>query len=63
MYKHINLNIHYNNKNTSSHYSIRQGNYYRYEIPKYDVKSFASFAMEWFKNARAEKVTVAPSPL
>jgi hypothetical protein len=36
---------------------------YRYLIPKYDVKSFVSFAKEWYKNAHGEKVPVPQSPL
>ncbi|XP_011498107.1 PREDICTED: uncharacterized protein LOC105362367 [Ceratosolen solmsi marchali] len=35
---------------------------YRYLIPKHDVKSFVSFAKEWFKNAHGEKVPVPQSP-
>lgn len=43
--------------------SIRQGNFYRYEIPNYDIKSFVSFTNDWYKNTRAQKIAVAPSPL
>lgn len=43
--------------------SIRQGNFYRYEIPKFDVKSFVSFAQEFYRNARAERILPPASPL
>ena len=36
---------------------------YRYQITKYDINSFVSFAKEWYKNARAESVPVPQSPL
>lgn len=41
---------------------LRQGKFYRYEIKKYDIKSFVSFAQDWYKNTTPEKVPVAPSP-
>ena len=41
---------------------MRQGKYYKYEIKKYDVKSFVSFAQEWYKNATPQKVPVPPTP-
>ncbi|KAJ6639353.1 Thioredoxin domain-containing protein [Pseudolycoriella hygida] len=41
---------------------IRQGKFYRYEIPNYDIESFVSFAQEFYKNARAEKIPVPSSP-
>ncbi|XP_031625070.1 thioredoxin domain-containing protein [Contarinia nasturtii] len=41
---------------------IRQGNFYRYDIPKYDIKSFVSFAQEFYRNARAEKIKAPASP-
>lgn len=41
---------------------IRQGNYYRYDIRKYDVKSFVSFAQEFYRNSRAEKIKTPASP-
>ncbi|KAG4077913.1 hypothetical protein HA402_013847 [Bradysia odoriphaga] len=41
---------------------IRQGKFYRYEIPNFDIESFVSFAQEFYKNARAEKVPVPSSP-
>lgn len=43
--------------------SIRQGNFYRYEIPNYDVKAFISFAQATYKNARTENIKVPASPL
>ena len=36
---------------------------YRYQLPLYDVNSFASFATDWFKNAKAESIPVPKSPL
>nr|CAD7401571.1 unnamed protein product [Timema cristinae] len=41
---------------------LRQGKLYRYNIPKYDVGSFAAFATDWYKNARAEPIPVPKSP-
>lgn len=43
--------------------SIRQGKFYRYDIPLFDIKSFVSFAQEFYKNARAEAIPVPASPL
>lgn len=42
---------------------IRQGKFYRYEASVYDVKAFVSFAHEFYKNSKAEKIQVPPSPL
>ncbi|XP_076761955.1 protein disulfide-isomerase A4 [Xylocopa sonorina] len=41
---------------------FRHGKMYRYQIPKYDINSFVSFAKEWYRNARAEPVPVPQSP-
>ncbi|XP_012289040.1 thioredoxin domain-containing protein [Orussus abietinus] len=41
---------------------FKQGKMYRYQIPKYDVSSFVSFARDWYKNARSERVPVPQSP-
>ncbi|XP_046421562.1 uncharacterized protein [Neodiprion pinetum] len=41
---------------------FRQGKMYRYHIPKYDVKSFVSFAKDWWKNSHGERVPVPQSP-
>ncbi|CAK9823382.1 Thioredoxin domain-containing protein [Anthophora retusa] len=41
---------------------FRHGKMYRYQIPKYDIKSFVSFAKEWYRNMRAEVVPVPQSP-
>ncbi|XP_050087193.1 thioredoxin domain-containing protein [Anopheles aquasalis] len=41
---------------------LRQGKYYRYEITKYDIKSFVTFAQDWYKNAKGERVPVPLSP-
>lgn len=35
---------------------------YRYNIPKYDIASFVTFATEWYRNARAEAVPVPKTP-
>ena len=44
-------------------FRFRQGRMYRYQIPKYDVASFAAFATDWYKNAKAEKIPAPKSPL
>uniref|UniRef100_A0A182Q7Z4 Thioredoxin domain-containing protein n=1 Tax=Anopheles farauti TaxID=69004 RepID=A0A182Q7Z4_9DIPT len=41
---------------------LRQGKYYRYEISKYDIKSFVTFAQDWYRNAKAERIPVPLSP-
>jgi len=41
---------------------FRQGKMYRYQIPKYDVNAFVSFAKDWWKNAHGEKIPVPQSP-
>ncbi|BES95551.1 unnamed protein product [Nesidiocoris tenuis] len=41
---------------------FRLGKMYHYNIPRYDVASFVSFASDWYKNARSEKVPVPKSP-
>ncbi|XP_075232149.1 protein disulfide-isomerase A4 [Lycorma delicatula] len=41
---------------------FRLGKMYRYNIPKYNVASFVSFASDWYKNARAVDVPVPKSP-
>lgn len=41
---------------------FRSGRMYRYQIPKYDVSSFAAFATDWYKNAKAESIPVPKSP-
>lgn len=44
-------------------YSFRHGKMYRYDTGRYDIISLVSFAKEWYKNVRAEKVPVPQSPL
>lgn len=44
-------------------YSFRHGKMYRYDTGRYDINSLVSFAKEWYKNVRAEKVPVPQSPL
>ncbi|XP_061711240.1 thioredoxin domain-containing protein [Cydia pomonella] len=41
---------------------FRLGKVYRYNIPKNDVKSFVTFAQDWYKNAKAESVPLVSSP-
>ncbi|KAI8424292.1 hypothetical protein MSG28_002842 [Choristoneura fumiferana] len=41
---------------------FRHGKVYRYNIPKNDVKSFVTFAQDWYKNAKAETVPLVASP-
>ncbi|XP_065340473.1 thioredoxin domain-containing protein [Cloeon dipterum] len=41
---------------------FRQGKLYRYPLDKLDVPSLASFATEWYRNARAEPVPTPLSP-
>lgn len=49
-------------KEVPSFIFLRQGKFYRYEIKKYDIKSFVTFAQDWYKNASPEKVPVPQSP-
>lgn len=41
---------------------FRQGKMYRYQIQKYDVASFVSFAQEWYKNVKPERVPHPKTP-
>lgn len=41
---------------------FRLGRMYHYNIPKLDVPSFVSFATDWYKNAKAEKVPLPKAP-
>ncbi|KPJ18879.1 Thioredoxin domain-containing protein [Papilio machaon] len=41
---------------------FRLGKVYRYDLPKNDVKSFVSFAQDWYKNSKAEIVPLLASP-
>ncbi|GAB1859918.1 Thioredoxin domain-containing protein [Camponotus japonicus] len=41
---------------------FRHGKMYRYDTGRYDINSLVSFAKEWYKNVRAEKVPVPQSP-
>ncbi|CAH0551730.1 unnamed protein product [Brassicogethes aeneus] len=41
---------------------FRQGKMYRYQIQKYDVQSFVSFAREFYKNVKPERVPLPKSP-
>ncbi|KAK7867154.1 hypothetical protein R5R35_013633 [Gryllus longicercus] len=52
----------FNVRDVPSFIFFRQGKMYRYNIPKYDVASFAAFASDWYKNARMEIVPVPKSP-
>lgn len=41
---------------------FKQGKMYRYEIQKYDVQSLVSFAKDWYKNVKGERVPLPKSP-
>ncbi|CAK1546060.1 unnamed protein product [Leptosia nina] len=41
---------------------FRLGKVYRYDIPKYDIKSFVIFAQDWYKNVKGEAVPLLSSP-
>lgn len=41
---------------------FRQGKLYRYQIHKYDVASFVSFAQDWYKNVKGEKIPLPKAP-
>lgn len=41
---------------------FRQGKLYRYQIQKYDVGSFVSFAKEFYKNVKPERVPLPKTP-
>ncbi|XP_059046070.1 thioredoxin domain-containing protein isoform X2 [Achroia grisella] len=41
---------------------FRLGKVYRYELPKSDIKSFVTFAQDWYKNSRSETVPLLASP-
>ncbi|KAG7197694.1 hypothetical protein KM043_014455 [Ampulex compressa] len=41
---------------------FRHGKMYRYQIHAYEISNFVSFALEWYKNARAEQVPVPQTP-
>ncbi|XP_045765225.1 thioredoxin domain-containing protein [Maniola jurtina] len=41
---------------------FRLGKVYRYDLPKRDIKSFVSFAQDWYKNSKGESVPLLSSP-
>ncbi|XP_039749386.1 thioredoxin domain-containing protein [Pararge aegeria] len=41
---------------------FRLGKVYRYDLPKRDIKSFVSFAQDWYKNTKGETVPLLSSP-
>nr|BAN20328.1 transmembrane protein, putative [Riptortus pedestris] len=41
---------------------FRLGKMYYYNIPKFDVPSFVSFATDWYKNAKSGKVPLPKAP-
>ncbi|XP_046962907.1 thioredoxin domain-containing protein [Vanessa cardui] len=41
---------------------FRLGKVYRYDLPKNDIKSFVTFAQDWYKNSKAEAVPLLSSP-
>ncbi|KAG8237660.1 hypothetical protein J437_LFUL017552 [Ladona fulva] len=52
----------FNIRQTPTFVLFRLGKMYRYNLPKYDVASLSAFAVDWYKNARAEHVPVPKSP-
>lgn len=44
-------------------YRFKQGKMYKYDIHKYDINSFVSFAQDWYKNVSPEKVPSPKTPL
>ncbi|XP_023016501.2 protein disulfide-isomerase A4 [Leptinotarsa decemlineata] len=48
--------------NVPSFILFRQGKLYRYQIQKFDVRSFVDFAQSWYKNVHPEKVPLPKSP-
>ncbi|CAH0729335.1 unnamed protein product, partial [Brenthis ino] len=41
---------------------FRSGKVYKYDLPKSDIKSFVSFAQDWYKNSKADTVPLLSSP-
>ncbi|XP_052740819.1 thioredoxin domain-containing protein [Bicyclus anynana] len=41
---------------------FRLGKVYRYDLPKRDIKSFVTFAQDWYKNSKGETVPLLSSP-
>lgn len=41
---------------------FRLGKVYKYDLPKSDIKSFVSFAQDWYKNSKGETVPLLSSP-
>ncbi|KAJ8727653.1 hypothetical protein PYW07_001772 [Mythimna separata] len=41
---------------------FRLGKVYRFDLPKKDVKSFVTFAQDWYKNSKGEPVPLLASP-
>lgn len=41
---------------------FRQGKMYNYDIRNHDVQSFVSFAQDWYKNVKSERVPLPKSP-
>lgn len=41
---------------------FRQGKMYKYQIHKYDVPSFVSFAQDWYKNLKGDKIPLPKAP-
>lgn len=41
---------------------FRLGKVYKYDLPKSDIKSFVTFAQDWYKNSRSELVPLLASP-
>ncbi|VVD01825.1 thioredoxin domain-containing protein [Leptidea sinapis] len=41
---------------------FRLGKVYRYDLPNYDVKSFITFAQDWYRNVKGDAVPLLSSP-
>ncbi|KAJ3664986.1 hypothetical protein Zmor_000512 [Zophobas morio] len=41
---------------------FKLGKLYRYQIKKYDIASFVSFAQEWYKNMKPERIPLPKTP-
>lgn len=48
--------------NLPSFLLFRLGKVYRYDLPMKDVKTFVSFAQDWYKNSKGETVPLLSSP-
>lgn len=44
-------------------FSFRLGKVYKFDLQKTDIKSFVSFAEDWYKHSKMENVPLEVSPL